>query len=95
MSKHHVSARLLAIFCFSGIFALGATAQTQAGGQLIIKNQSNKVYSGLNITTAAGSGKDCIQIIDSSNITIESSQIGPCGGNGIDIFTDTSSVSEV
>jgi hypothetical protein len=76
------------------VFALLGSSQTQ-GQQLIIQNQSNKVYSGLNITTTASSGKDCIQIIDSTNITIESSQIGPCGSNGINIFTNTGSVSQI
>ncbi|MGH9430372.1 MAG: hypothetical protein ACRD3T_02395 [Terriglobia bacterium] len=62
---------------------------------LLIQNQSNKVYTGLNITTRSGSGKDCIQIIDSTNITIENSQIGPCGGNGINIYNSTGATSNI
>lgn len=68
----------------------------QAQGQtLFIENQSNKVYTGLNITTSSGSGKDCIQIIDSTNIRIENSQIGPCGGNGINIHNNTGTTSNI
>src|SRR5262249_20456136 len=39
----------------------------------------NVVYSGLHISNPAG---DCIQIINSTNITIQASNIGPCGTNG-------------
>jgi hypothetical protein len=51
-------------------------------GQLVISNQHHKVFHGLAISTTTG---DCVQITNSSDITIEASQIGPCGGNGIDI----------
>lgn len=83
-----------AALCF-GCFLAGTAALAQARGQLIIQDQTNKVYSGLDITTAASSGKDCIQIVDSTNITIRNSQIGPCGGNGINIFTSQSSTSGI
>jgi len=64
---------------------VGAAPRTQTRGQLIIENQSNKVYRGLNISTGSQSGQDCVVITNSTNITIEDSQIGPCGGNGINI----------
>jgi hypothetical protein len=71
--------------CFGCLLVPRAAARAQASGQLIIENQSNKVYRGLNITTGSRSGEDCIVIRDSTNITIEDSQIGPCGGNGVNI----------
>jgi hypothetical protein len=76
------------------VFALMSSGQTH-GQTLIIQNESNRVYSGLHISTATRSGLDCIQIIDSSNITIENSEIGPCGGNGINIFSYATSVSHI
>jgi hypothetical protein len=87
--------RLFSMICGISlvVFALLSCSPTQ-GQTLVIKNQSNKVYSGLNIITTKA-GQDCIQIIDSTNIAIESSQIGPCGGHGIDIFTNTGSVSQI
>ncbi len=42
-------------------FVLINCSQTQ-GQTLVIQNQSNKVYSGLRISTSAESGLDCIQI---------------------------------
>ncbi|SPF40689.1 exported hypothetical protein [Candidatus Sulfotelmatobacter kueseliae] len=75
-------------------FVLIHCSQTQ-GQTLVIQNQSNQVYSGLQIRTTPESGLDCIQIIDSTNITIENSEIGPCGGNGINIFTNTGSVRQI
>ena len=55
-----------------------AQAQTETT-TLVIQNQSGVVISGLKISTTSG---DCIQIINSTNITIQASQIGPCGTNG-------------
>lgn len=46
---------------------------------LVIRNQSGVVVSGLNISTTSG---DCVQIINSTDVTIQASQIGPCGTNG-------------
>jgi len=45
---------------------------------LLISGQSGKVYSNLRITSTTG---DCVQIINSTNITIQNSDIGPCGTN--------------
>jgi hypothetical protein len=96
MSAHHVSAHRLASGGLVALVVFALINGTQSQGQtLVIQNQSNKVYSGLHIRTTAESGLDCIQIIDSTNITIENSQIGPCGGNGINIFTNTGAVSQI
>jgi hypothetical protein len=96
MSKQRSSARILAMFCFTWILGLGAAALAQASRQLVIKNESDKIYSGLNITTSGkenGVPIDCVVIIDSTNITIEDSQIGPCGGNGIHIYNSSAPVT--
>jgi len=67
-----------------GLAAAGEnTALAQASGPLVIQNQRHQVYSGL--TISSGAGQDCIQITDSEDITIEDSEVGPCGGNGINI----------
>jgi hypothetical protein len=57
------------------------THHAQAATQtttMVIQNQNGTVVSGLNISTTKG---PCIQIINSTNITIKQSQIGPCGDN--------------
>ena len=82
MSKQQLSARILALFCFTCILALGA-ASAQASGPLVIQHQRHRVYTGLQI--ASGKNQDCVRIIDSYDITIENSEIGPCGGNGVKI----------
>jgi hypothetical protein len=57
-----------------------AALHALAGGTIVIRNQRHRVYAGLDVATASG---DCIDVTDSYDITIERSQIGPCGGNGI------------
>lgn len=64
----------------------------------VISGQSNVIYSGLRISTTSG---DCLDVIDSTNVTIENADIGPCGtdrstapsngvhitgGSGIDVY---------
>jgi Right handed beta helix region len=49
---------------------------------MVIRNQHHRTYANLRISSASG---DCLQIVDSSDITINASQIGPCGGNGINV----------
>jgi hypothetical protein len=85
VSKQRWPASILAIVSFGCFLARGAAPQARASGQLVIQNQSNKIYRGLNISTGSRSGQDCVVITNSTNITIEDSQIGPCGGNGINI----------
>ena len=59
---------------------------TQADSVKLLKNQrlvisgvSNVVYSGLQVRNSGG---DCVQIINSTNVTIQASNIGPCGVDG-------------
>ncbi len=47
-----------------------------------IRGEKNKRYSGLKIRNPNG---PCLKITNSQNIHIENSQIGPCGGAGIEI----------
>ena len=49
---------------------------------LVIRNQHHRVYRGLAIATRHG---DCVRIENSTGISIEASQIGPCGGVGVSI----------
>jgi hypothetical protein len=49
---------------------------------LTIRNQHHRVYKNLEISTLMG---DCIDLDNSADVTIEVSQIGPCGGNGIGV----------
>lgn len=51
-------------------------------GPLVISNQNGVVVQGLKITSVTG---DCVQVTSSTNVTIQNSEIGPCGGNGINI----------
>lgn len=77
-SRRPVLPRYMAssVVVFLALMLLSAHAATAS--TLIITGQSNRTYSGLNISTTSG---DCIDIINSSNITIENSNIGPCGTN--------------
>jgi len=52
----------------------------RAAHTLLIEGQHRRLYRGLRVTTTSG---DCVRILGSTDITIEQSQIGPCGGNGI------------
>jgi hypothetical protein len=49
-----------------------------ASGPIVISGQNGTVISGLKITSTTG---PCISIINSRNITIKGSDIGPCGTN--------------
>jgi hypothetical protein len=70
--------------------ALGAMPQNAAmrwrlassGTTLVIRNQNHRVYENLSISTIKG---DCVDVENSTDITIEAAQIGPCGGNGISV----------
>jgi len=55
-----------------------------ASGPVAISGENDVVISGLHISNPNGS---CVKIINgSSNVTIENSEIGPCGDKGIDIL---------
>lgn len=73
---------LIAISCQCACAGETTSARTVVDGPFIIKNQSNKVYERLKVTSSKG---DCIQIVDSFDITIENSDIGPCSGNAVNI----------
>jgi Right handed beta helix region len=91
MSEITLNRLLGAVFGLMGL--MGAWASTAAAaenqgrrpvsGPLVIENQRHQIYAGLNIT--AGGGQDCIVIKNSTDITIQNSEIGPCGGEGINI----------
>src|SRR5215469_18508196 len=64
-------------------------AQQTSSGPITINGQSGTVISNVHITSARG---NCITITNSTNITIQNADIGPCGtssgsttGNGISI----------
>jgi hypothetical protein len=47
-------------------------------GPIIIDGQGGTVISGLKISSATG---DCVTIVDSTSISVQNSEIGPCGTN--------------
>src|SRR5215469_6972221 len=67
-------ALIFSIF-FAAVGIAEAATQTTT---LTISGQNNVVISGLTISTTSG---DCIDIVNSTNVTIQASQIGPCGTN--------------
>ncbi|HSQ64531.1 MAG TPA: right-handed parallel beta-helix repeat-containing protein, partial [Polyangiaceae bacterium] len=54
-------------------------------GPIVIKNQSDAGFSGLHVVSDAG---PCVRIEGSSHVVIAASEIGPCGGNGIELSKD-------
>jgi len=58
-----------------------SAAQTPSG-PVNISGQNGTVIDDLHITNPNG---DCLTITNSTNITVRRSEIGPCGGNGINI----------
>lgn len=54
----------------------------KSSSPIVISGQNGTVISGVTITSNVG---DCVKIINSTNITIENSEIGPCAGNGVSI----------
>lgn len=71
-----------AVFSLTVIAALfGPLSRAQAltaSGPIVINGQNGTVVSGLRITSTSA---DCVKIINSTNITIQKSEIGPCGTN--------------
>jgi hypothetical protein len=68
---------------FLAVLVLGSVAsqgiaQTTQTTTLTISNQNGTVISGLTISTTSG---PCISISNSTGITIQNSNIGPCGDN--------------
>jgi hypothetical protein len=56
--------------------------RASTGTTLTIRDQHHRAYKNLSVSTLTG---DCIDVENSTDITIEASQIGPCGGNGISV----------
>jgi hypothetical protein len=66
---------------FAGTDSSGATVSSlSSSGPIVINGKNGMVINGLKITSSKG---DCVRIVNSKNITIQSSEIGPCGGNGV------------
>jgi hypothetical protein len=61
--------------------AMASLAQTPSG-PVNISGQNGTVIDGVHIINPNG---DCLTITNSTNITVRRSEIGPCGGNGINI----------
>lgn len=88
--SHHVLAFRSAL---CGLSVCWCWAANTPSGPITINGQNGTVISNLHVTSATG---DCITVINSSNITIENSNIGPCGtssastrGNGISLSNST------
>lgn len=62
--------------------AIGTAGASRASATFVIGNKHHRVYRNLTISTRSG---DCVRIDHSTDITIERSQIGPCGGNGVSV----------
>ena len=59
-----------------------AHAALTPSGPIVINGQNGTVVTGLKITSTTG---DCVKILNSTNITVKSSEIGPCKGRGVHI----------
>jgi Right handed beta helix region len=69
----------------AALFSLLARAtppSQKPSGPLVIRGKHGLVIENLHVTSARG---DCVQLTDSTNITIKNSEIGPCNGDGIKI----------
>jgi hypothetical protein len=76
-----VIGRVLPVVLSATAVLVSAGQCVRAAGPFVISGKQNLTYKGLIISNPAG---NCIEISkNSSNIRIESSQIGPCGKNGI------------
>ena len=71
------------------VCAFVCSAQTSPSGPINIDGQSGTVIQNLHISSTSG---NCVTITNSTNVTIQNSEIGPCGasdgsgdGNGISI----------
>src|SRR5271155_587130 len=57
----------------------GGSSLTESG-PIVINGRDGTVVQGLKITSTKG---DCVRIVNSRNVTIQNSEIGPCAGNGV------------
>jgi hypothetical protein len=60
----------------------GGVPSLSPSGPIVISGRNGTVIQGLKITSTSG---DCVRIINSRNITIQNSEIGPCAGHGVAI----------
>lgn len=82
--------RVLPLTCLAiSVFLLLSTSSVAGltpSDPIVISGQNGTTIQGLKITSTTG---DCVKIVNSTNITIQNSEIGPCGGgttaNGINI----------
>lgn len=72
---------VLSLLLVTFSMATKSVAQTSSG-PVNISGQNGTVIENLHITNPNG---DCLTITNSTNITVRRSEIGPCGGNGINI----------
>src|ERR1700729_2799222 len=68
--------------CASNATQLAPAARSVPERSIVLRHQHHRVLTGLRISSSRG---DCLRIWDSSDITVEASEIGPCGGNGVSI----------
>jgi hypothetical protein len=66
------------VMALGSLPGMGFGAALTPSGPVVINGQSGTVIKGLKITSTSG---DCVQVINSTNVTIEQSEIGPCGTN--------------
>lgn len=61
-------------------------------GPLDLADAGDASFIGLHVTSDAG---PCVRITNGSHVTITASEIGPCGGNGVEIsFSDSVTISD-
>ena len=68
----------IAVVIWTAVNSANSASSTPMTTTLVIDGQNGTTYSGLQISTTRG---DCVDITNSTNITIENSNIGPCGTN--------------
>jgi hypothetical protein len=83
------SGRMVAVSSNLAGINFTASSSQQQSGPIVINGQNGTVIEGLRITSSSG---DCVTITNSTNITIQNSEIGPCAGNGV-VITGGSGVN--
>jgi parallel beta-helix repeat protein len=73
---------LLSALLISFLTPLASAQHSTPSGPIVLKGKTGMVIKGLHITSTSG---DCVQLINSKDITIENSEIGPCAGNAVNI----------
>jgi hypothetical protein len=73
---------LLGIATKDGTKVKGEPNESKVVRAIVIKGEKGTVIDHLKISSATG---DCVTIVDSANITVKNSEIGPCLGSGVRI----------